>query len=143
LRACWIASTVICSTNTCGASNTTARTAWRVAWMSAIDAPSRCPTSRLGQVELLADLRQRPLRLVVKEARGPSLARRPDRPRPSAKPRHKSIDHQLMQHAADAFGGIDTLRNNALAMRMATPLKMPRDDFDFRLTNAFPIGWFG
>jgi NAD(P)-dependent dehydrogenase (short-subunit alcohol dehydrogenase family) len=48
-----------------------------------------------------------------------------------------------MQHAADAFGGIGTLHNNAMAMRMATPLEMPRDDFDFRLTNAFPIGWLG
>jgi NAD(P)-dependent dehydrogenase (short-subunit alcohol dehydrogenase family) len=49
--------------------------------------------------------------------------------------------HRLMQYAVDAFGGIDILYNNAMAMRMATPLDMPREDFDFTLTNTLTIGW--
>jgi len=48
---------------------------------------------------------------------------------------------RLMRHAVDVYGGIDILYNNAMAMRMARPLEMPRADFDFTLTNTLTIGW--
>jgi len=53
----------------------------------------------------------------------------------------ESQAHRLMHQAADVFGGIDILYNNAMAMRMATPMEMPREDFDFTLTNTLTIGW--
>jgi len=49
--------------------------------------------------------------------------------------------HRLMAFAAETYGGIDILWNNAMRSAAALPLEQPREDWDFTLANTLTIGW--
>ena len=49
--------------------------------------------------------------------------------------------HRLMAEAANEFGGIDILYNNAAASKLGTPELMTLDAMEFTIRNVFTIGW--
>jgi meso-butanediol dehydrogenase/(S,S)-butanediol dehydrogenase/diacetyl reductase len=51
----------------------------------------------------------------------------------------ESEAHRLMGHAAEVFGGIDVLYNNAMAMRLGRPAEMTLEDWNFTLTNTLTL----
>ncbi len=51
----------------------------------------------------------------------------------------ESATHAAMAHAAKTYGGIDILYNNAMALKLGSPLEMTLEDFNFTLTNTLTI----
>ena len=49
--------------------------------------------------------------------------------------------HRLMMYAADRYGGIDILYNNAYAQKLGAPEHMTLEDFSFTITNTLTISW--
>jgi meso-butanediol dehydrogenase / (S,S)-butanediol dehydrogenase / diacetyl reductase len=53
----------------------------------------------------------------------------------------ESATHELMAHAAELYGGIDILYNNAMGMKLGFPDEMTLEDWNFTLTNTLTIHW--
>jgi meso-butanediol dehydrogenase/(S,S)-butanediol dehydrogenase/diacetyl reductase len=53
----------------------------------------------------------------------------------------EAATHELMAHAAEVYGGIDILYNNAMGMKLGFPAEMTLEDWNFTLTNTLTIHW--
>jgi meso-butanediol dehydrogenase/(S,S)-butanediol dehydrogenase/diacetyl reductase len=53
----------------------------------------------------------------------------------------ESEAHRLMSYAAERFGGIDILYNNAYAQKLGSGVDMKLEDWNFTITNTLTISW--